>query len=98
MAGRASFEWDYSDDTTVSLIYENTTADDNRLRAARQFCKQDDFFGCSPFETGMDSVHSTGSYFHWINYFMFTYTDLATSYNRDNPSSDVRTVDLDLHT
>ena len=37
MAGRASFEWDYSDDTTVSLIYENTTADDNRLRAARQF-------------------------------------------------------------
>ena len=75
MARRASFEWDYSDDTTVSLIYENTTADDNRLRAARQFCKQDSFFGCSPFETGMDSVHSTGSYFHWINYFMFTYTD-----------------------
>ena len=96
MAGRASFEWDYSDDTTVSLIYENTTADDNRLRAARQFCKQDDFFGCSPFETGLDSVHSTGSYFHWINYFMFTYTDLANSYNRDNPSSDVRTVDLDF--
>ena len=23
------FEWDYSDDTTVSLIFENTTADDN---------------------------------------------------------------------
>ena len=96
MAGRASFEWDYSDDTTVSLIYENTTADDNRLRAARQFCKQDSFFGCSPFETGLDSVHSTGSYFHWINYFMFTYTDLANSYNRNNPSSDVRTVDLDF--
>ena len=96
MAGRASFEWDYSDDTTVSLIYENTTADDNRLRAARQFCKQDSFFGCSPFETGLDAPHSTGSYFHWINYFMFTYTDLETSYNRNNPSSDVRTVDLDF--
>ena len=26
---------------------------------------------------------------------MFTYTDL-NSYNRDNPSSDVRTVDLDF--
>jgi outer membrane receptor protein involved in Fe transport len=96
MAARASFEWDYSDDTQITLIYENTQADDNRLRAARQFCKQDSFFGCSPFETGMDSVHSTGSYFHWINYFMFTYTDLANSYNRDNPSSDVRTVDLDF--
>ena len=96
MAGRASFEWDYSDDTTVSLIYENTTADDNRLRAARQFCKQDSFFGCSPFETGLDAPHSSGSYFHWINYFMFTYTDLETSYNRNNPSSDVRTVDLDF--
>ena len=96
MAGRASFEWDYSDDTTVSLVYEQTTADDNRIRAARQFCKQDSFFGCSPLETGLDSVHSTGSYFHWINYFMFTYTDLANSYNRDNPSKDVRTVDLDF--
>jgi outer membrane receptor protein involved in Fe transport len=37
MAGRASFEWDYSDDTTVTLVYEQTKADDNRLRAARQF-------------------------------------------------------------
>ena len=27
---------------------------------------------------------------------MFTYTDLETSYNRNNPSSDVRTVDLDF--
>jgi len=96
MAGRASFEWDYSDDTKITLVYEQTKADDNRLRAARQFCKQDSFFGCDPIETGLDSVHSTGSYFHWINYFMFTYTDIANSYNRDNPSKDVRTVDLDF--
>ena len=96
LTGRASFEWDYSDDTTVSLIYETTEADDNRMRAARQFCKQDDFFGCSPFETGMDSVYSPGGYFHWINYFMFTYTSLDFSYNRDNPSNDIRTVDLDF--
>ena len=48
MAGRASFEWDYSDDTLVSLIYEQTQADDSRLRANRQFCKADTFFGCSP--------------------------------------------------
>ena len=34
---RMSFEYDYSDDTTMTLIYETTQADDNRLRAARQF-------------------------------------------------------------
>ena len=49
--GRMSFEFDYSDDTTMTLIYETTAADDNRLRAARQFCKQDTFYGCSPFES-----------------------------------------------
>ncbi len=51
-AARMSFEWDYSDDTTMTLVYETTKADDNRLRAARQFCKQDKFYGCSPFENG----------------------------------------------
>ena len=96
ITGRASFEWDYSDDTQISLIYETTTADDNRLRAARQFCKQDDFFGCSPFETGLESTYSPGGYFHWINYFMYTYTSLDFNISRNNPSSDVRTVDLDF--
>ena len=96
LTGRASFEWDYSDDTTISLIYETTEADDNRLRAARQFCKQDDFFGCSPFETGMESTYSPGSYFHWINYFMYTYTSLDFTYSRNNPSNDIRSVDLDF--
>jgi iron complex outermembrane recepter protein len=96
MAGRASFEWDYSDDTQITLVYETTTADDNRMRAARQFCKQDAFFGCDPIETGLDSTHSSGGYFHWINYFMYNYTNLTDSYNRNNPSSDIRTVDLDF--
>ena len=50
MAGRASFEWDYSDDTTVSLIYENTTADDNRLRAQGSSVSKM-ILCCSPFET-----------------------------------------------
>ena len=96
MAGRASFEWDYSDDTQITLVYETTTADDNRLRASRQFCKQDTFFGCDPIETGLDSTHSSGGYFHWINYFMYNYTNLTDSYNRNNPSSDMRSVDLDF--
>jgi outer membrane receptor protein involved in Fe transport len=96
MAGRASFEWDYSDDTQITLVYETTTADDNRMRASRQFCKQDTFFGCDPIETGLDSTHSSGGYFHWINYFMYNYTNLTDSYNRNNPSSDMRSVDLDF--
>ena len=62
---RMSFEYDYSDDTTMTLIYETTQADDQRLRAARQFCKQDKFYGCSPFESGNDAVWSPGSYGHW---------------------------------
>ena len=37
LSGRMSFEWDYSDDTTISLIYENTQADDNRLELQDNF-------------------------------------------------------------
>ena len=96
LSGRASFEWDYSDDTTISLIYENTTADDNRLRAARQFCKQDTFFGCSPLENGMDAVWSPGSYGHWVPYLQGQNTGLDYTIYRNNPSSDIRSVDLDF--
>ena len=95
MSGRMSLEWDYSDDTTISLIYENTQADDNRLRAARQYCKQDQFFGCSPFENGMDALWSPGSYAHWIPYLQFQNSALDYTIYRNNPSSDIRTVDLD---
>ena len=95
MAGRASFEWDYSDDTLITLIYEQTKADDQRLRAARQFCKADAFFGCSPLERGMDAIQSPGSYGHWVPYLQFQNPDLSTSIYRNNPSQSIRTVDLD---
>lgn len=96
MSGRASFEWDYSDNTTVSLIYENSTADDNRLRAARMFCKQDKFFGCSPLENGMDAMWSPGSYGHWVPYLQLQNSDLNTTIYRANPNKDIRSVDLDF--
>ena len=95
LAGRASFEWDYSDDTVITLIYEQTKADDQRLRAARQFCKADTFFGCSPLERGMDAISSSGGYGHWVNFLQFQLPDLSTTINRNNPSQSIRTVDLD---
>ena len=95
MAGRASFEWDYSDDTLITLIYEQTKADDQRLRAARQFCKADAFFGCSPLERGMDAISSSGGYGHWVPYLQFQNPDLSTSIYRNNPSQSIRSVDLD---
>jgi iron complex outermembrane receptor protein len=96
LAGRASFEYDYSDDTVISLIYEQTQADDSRLRANRQFCKADPFFGCSPLERGMDAIQSPGSYGHWIPYLQFQNADLSTSIYRNNPSQSIRSVDNDF--
>jgi len=95
MSGRMSLEWDYSDDTTISLIYENTQADDNRMRAARQYCKQDKFYGCSPFENGQEAVWSPGSYGHWVPYLQFQNASLDYTIYRNNPSTDIRSVDLD---
>lgn len=95
LAGRASFEYDYSEDTVISLIYEQTTADDSRLRANRQFCKADPLFGCSPLERGMDAIQSPGSYGHWVPYLQFQNPDLSTSIYRNNPSQSIRSVDLD---
>ena len=95
LAGRASFEYDYSDDTVISLIYEQTTADDSRLRANRQFCKADPLFGCSPLERGMDAIQSPGSYGHWVPYLQFQNPDLSTTIYRNNPSQSIRSVDLD---
>ena len=95
LAGRASFEWDYSDDTLITLIYEQTKADDQRLRAARQFCKADAFFGCSPLERGMDAISSSGGYGHWVNFLQLQLPDLSTTIYRNNPSQSIRTVDLD---
>ena len=94
-SARFTLEWDVSDETLFTLVHENVNANDNRLRAARQFCKQDEFFGCSPFETGMDAVFSAGSYGHWVPYLQFQNPDLQSTVYRNNPSSDIRTVDLD---
>lgn len=93
---RMSFEFDYSDDTTMTLVYETTKADDNRLRAARQFCKQDKFYGCSPFENGNDAVWSPGSYGHWVPYLQYQNTSLDYTIYENNPSSDLRSVNLDF--
>ena len=91
-----SFEYDYSDDTTMTLIYETTQADDQRLRAARQFCKQDTFYGCSPFESGNDAVWSPGSYGHWVPYLQYQNTALNYTIYENNPSADLRSVNLDF--
>ncbi len=93
---RVSFEYDYSDDTTMTLIYETTQADDQRLRAARQFCKQDTFYGCSPFENGNDAVWSPGSYGHWVPYIQYQNTALNYTIYENNPSADLRSVNLDF--
>jgi len=95
ISGRASFEWDVSDDTLISLIYENNKADDTRLRAARQYCKASTFWGCEPYGRGMDAVASPGSYGHWIPYLQSQNPDLATGIYRNNPNTSIRSVDLD---
>lgn len=94
-SARLSIEWDMSDDTLLTFVHENVQAEDNRLRAARQFCKADEFYGCRPFERGMDAVYSPGSYGHWIPYLQNQNTGLDYTIYRNNPSSDIRSVDLD---
>ena len=94
-SARLSIEWDMSDDTLLTFVHENVQAEDNRLRAARQFCKADEFYGCRPFERGMDAVYSPGSYGHWIPYLQNQNTGLDYTIYRNNPNSDIRSVDLD---
>ena len=43
----------------------------------------------------MDAVFSAGSYGHWVPYLQFQNSDLQSTVYRNNPSSDIRTVDLD---
>ena len=94
-SARLTFEYDYSDDTLVRVTYEHTNADDNRLRAARQYCKSHPILGCSALETGMDAVFSAGGYGHWLSYAMQQQTGLNYTDARNNPSSSIRSVDLD---
>ena len=94
-AARLTFEYDFSDDTVMTFVYEHTNADDSRLRAARQYCKSHEMFGCSPLESGMDAVFSAGGYGHWVAYFQQQQTGLNYTDARNNPSSSIRSVDLD---
>ena len=94
-AGRITFEYDYSDDTLWRFTYEHTNADDNRMRAARQYCKQHPILGCSGLESGMDSVYSAGGYGHWVAYLQLQQSGLNYTDARNNPSDSIRTVDLD---
>ena len=95
IAARATIEYDFSEDTLMRFTYEHTKADDSRLRAARQYCKSHPILGCSALETGMDAVFSAGGYGHWLSYFMQQQTGLDYTDARNNPSSDIRSVDLD---
>ena len=94
-AARLTVEYDFSDDTLMRVTYEHTNADDSRLRAARQYCKSHPILGCSGIETGMDAAHSAGGYGHWLSYFMQQQTGFGYTDARNNPSSDIRSVDLD---
>ena len=73
-AARLTMEFDYSDDTLMRFTYEHTNADDNRLRAARQYCKAHPILGCSALEDGMDPVFSAGGYGHWVAYLQLQQT------------------------
>ncbi|MEK9650073.1 MAG: TonB-dependent receptor [Gammaproteobacteria bacterium] len=94
-AARLTLEFDYDEDTLMRLTYEHTNADDNRLRAARQYCKAHPVLGCSGIEDGMDAVFSAGGYGHWLAYFMLQQSGLGYSDARNNPSKSIRSVDLD---
>ena len=94
-AARLTMEFDYSDDTLMRFTYEHTNADDNRLRAARQFCKSHPILGCSALEDGMDPVFSAGAYGHWVAYVQLQATGLDYTDARVNPNSSIRSVDLD---
>ena len=94
-AARLTLEFDYSDDTLMRFTYEHTNADDNRLRAARQYCKSHPILGCSALDTGMEPVFSAGAYGHWVMYFQQQASGLDYTDARVNPSDDIRSVDLD---
>jgi outer membrane receptor protein involved in Fe transport len=94
-AARLTMEFDYSDDTLMRFTYEHTNADDNRLRAARQYCKSHPVLGCSALDTGMEPVFSAGAYGHWVMYLQQQATSLDYTDARVNPSDDIRSVDLD---
>jgi len=51
-AVRLSIDWDINDTTELRFTYSGQKSDDNRPQEEVSFCKQDQFFGCSPWERG----------------------------------------------
>ena len=51
-AVRLSIDWDINDLTELRFTYSGQKSDDNRPQEEISYCKQDPFFGCSPWERG----------------------------------------------
>tara|TARA_B100000780_G_scaffold177005_1_gene124093 strand:+ start:1152 stop:3872 length:2721 start_codon:yes stop_codon:yes gene_type:complete len=49
---RLSLDWDISDQTQLKLTYSEQSSDDNRPQEEVSYCKQDMFYGCSPYVKG----------------------------------------------
>jgi len=52
MAFRLSVDYDLSDKTKIQFTYSDQESDDNRYQEEVSYCKQDPFYGCSPYERG----------------------------------------------
>ena len=56
VAYRLSVDWDITDKTGIKFTYSDQESDDNRFNEEISYCKQDQFYGCSPFEKGSPNV------------------------------------------
>jgi outer membrane receptor protein involved in Fe transport len=68
---RLSVDWDINDVTQLKFTYSGQKSDDNRPQEEASYCKQDQFFGCSPWERGTlntsaDSRGIGGGLFNFI--------------------------------
>ena len=63
-AFRLSVDYDFSDRTQIQLTYSQQESDDNRFQEEVSFCRQDPFYGCSPyFRGGMNVASDTRGHF-----------------------------------
>lgn len=86
MGLRFSLDWDLSDTTQLKLTYSQQASDDNRPQEEVSFCKQDQFFGCSPWERGTPST-AADTRGHVAGLFgFFAALDAGTIANRYEPT------------
>ena len=86
MGLRFSMDWDLSDTTQLKLTYSQQASDDNRPQEEVSFCKQDQFYGCSPFERGTPST-AADTRGHIAGVFgFFAALDPGTTQNRYEPT------------